>query len=262
MVKKITKAGVAVLAVASLFTMTAFAEGEENTWNENGASTTVTIPSYTVDPVIEVELPGELEFGINPLSLDADEDGEGDDQIISGEYVITNYSNVPVLIETTTTLTGGENVEIVTTTKPSTESKTGDLKSSEGKKAIWMVQLLPTKPANLSGTGDIFTVETLAIPTGTGSSATVKGGNIIGSDDTSASKVLFRLDANTGETSENYVSGFKFAGLVDPTKTFDETDNVKITTVYKLNTLSKNQYEKSYTVDTKYKDNPTIVVSK
>ena len=97
MIKKIMRTGIAVLTVSSMFAMTAFA-AEENTWNVNGASTTIEGTAYTVDPIIEVELPGELTFGINPLSLDADEDGTADSQIISGEYLIVNNSNVPVLV--------------------------------------------------------------------------------------------------------------------------------------------------------------------
>ena len=62
------------------------------------AATSVTLRAFPVDPVIEVELPGDLAFGINPLSLDADDDGTADDQIVTSQYMITNYSNVPVLI--------------------------------------------------------------------------------------------------------------------------------------------------------------------
>lgn len=247
MVKKIMRTGIAVLTVSGMFAMTAFA-AEGDTWNANGASTTIEGEAYTVDPVIEVELPGELTFGINPLSLDADEDGTADDQIISGEYLIVNNSNVPVLVGTTTKLSGGDKVEVKTTLATSDlDTKTKDLVSSENKKAIWMAQMLPTTAATISEDG--YTLGTITAPeAGKAPTASTLKGMAIGTTDTDAAKVNFMLDANTGETiAPGCISGFKFAGFVDPTKTYEVADNIKVTTVFTLNTLSANQVKNSYT---------------
>lgn len=246
MVKKVIKTVAVALAVTSIFSMTAFT-AEETTWDS---------PVYLDAPVIDVELPGDLTFGINPLGLDADGDGTADAQIISKEYLITNHSNVPVLVETTTKLTGGDKVDVLSDAVY--DEKTKDLKASaDGKKAIWMVQLLPTVPANLSGEGEILTV---APPETTDKNIDVKG-KVIGSTDDTAAKVLFMLEANTGETmSAGCVSGFKFAGAVDPAQEFDKTDAVKVTTVFTLNILSPDQITQNYTQETGY--DTTIVKRK
>ena len=60
------------------------------------------------------------------------------------------------------------------------------------------------------------------------------------------------LDAFDGETlAATNVSGFQFAGAVDPNAAFAEGD-VKVKTVFKLTTLSENQkadYEKATDID-------------
>lgn len=258
--KKIMRTVIAALTVSSMFAMTAFA-AEGDTWNANGASTTIEGTAYTVDPIIEVELPGELTFGINPLSLDADEDGTADSQIISGEYLIVNNSNVPVLVGTTTKLSGGPKVEIKTTLATGDlDGKTKDLTSSDGKKAIWMAQLLPTAATNITEEG--YTLGKIVDPeAGKAPTASSLKGMAIGSTDTDAAKVLFELAANTGETIKaECISGFKFAGFVDPTQTYEEADEIKVTTVFTLNTLSANQVKNSYGSKTGY--DKTIVEAK
>lgn len=248
MVKKLIRTGVALLTVSSMFAITAFAADEEEVWNANGGSFTMEGDAWTVEPVIEVELPGDLAFGINPLSLDADEDGTADKQIVSSNYLITNNSNVPVLVGTKTTLTGGDNVAILDDAEYDDQS--GDLKAVDQKKAIWMVQLFPTAAATISEEGNTLNVTDL---TATDTNDDVKGA-CIGSTDDKAANALFLLAANTGDTLKpECVSGFKFAGAVDPNATFDETDAVKVTTVFTLNTLSANQVTNNYEkLDTDY----------
>lgn len=256
MSKKIIKTVVAVLAVTGMFSITAFT-AEEDTWNaDETADITLDSPIYMVFPVIDVELPGDMAFGINPFNLDVDGDGTADAQIISGEYLITNHSNVPVLVEAATTLTGGDKVDVLPDAVY--DEKTKDLKASaDGKKAIWMVQLLPTAPANLSGEGEILTVTPLKPMD---NNTNIKG-KVIGSTDETAAKVLFLLDANTGETmSPGCVSGFKFAGAVDPAQIFDKTDAVKVTTVFTLNILNADKIDQNYIQEVGY--DKTIVKAK
>lgn len=239
MMKKMMKTGLAVFTVTSMFTMTAFA----SEWNTNGGETSVEGDAWTVDPVIEVELPGDLAFGINPLSLDADDDGTADDQIVTSQYMITNYSNVPVLINASTTLTGGTNVDILADADYETN---GDLKASANKKAIWMVQLYPTAAATISEEGNALNVTDVAA---TDKNADIKG-NPLGA---TAAEALFLLKANTGETLDPAcVSGFVFGGAADPNATFDETDELKVTTTFTLNTLSANQVDNDYSARTGY----------
>lgn len=241
MIKKIIKTSAAVLAVTSVFSITVFT-AEEDTWNENRANTEIESPVYLDHSVIDVELPGDLNFAINPFSLDVDGDGTADAQIISEEYLITNNSKVPVLVETTMKLTGGDQVDVLPDAVY--DERSGDLKASaDGKKAIWMVQLLPTGPANLSGEEDILTVT----PPGPMDNNTSIKGKVIGSTDETAANVLFLLDANTAETmSPGCVSGFKFAGAVDPVQVFDKTDDVKVTAVFTLNVLDPDEAAQNY----------------
>lgn len=249
------KTGAAVLAVTNVFSTTVLTAGE-NTWSANRANTVIESPVYLDHSVIDVELPGDLNFVINPFSLDVDGDGTADSQIISEEYLITNNSNVPVLVETKMKLTGGDKVDVLPDAVY--DEKTKDLKpSADGKKAIWMVQLLPTAPANLFGEGDILTVAPLK-PMDNNTS--IKG-KVIGSTDETAATVLFLLDANTGGTvNPGCVSGFKFAGAVDPAQVFDNTDAVKITTVFTLNILNADEASQNYNPETGY--DKTIVKRK
>lgn len=255
MVKKIIITCAAVFAVTTVFSTTVFTAGKD-TSNVNGTNTTIESPVYLDHSVIDVELPGNLNFALNPLSLDTDGDGTADPQIISREYLITNNSNVPVLVEAATTLTGGDKVDVLPDAVY--DEKTKDLKASaNGKKAIWMVQLLPTAPANLSGEGEILTVTPLKPMD---NSTNIKG-KVIGSTEDTAAKVLFLLEANTSEAmNPGCVSGFKFAGAVDPAQIFDETDDVKVTTVFTLNILSPTQITQSYTQEAGY--DQTIVKAK
>lgn len=241
MIKKIIKLMSAVLAVTTVFSTTVFTAGKD-TSNANGTNAIIESPVYLDHSIIDVELPGNLNFAINPLSLDTDGDGTADPQIISGEYLITNNSNVPVLVEAATTLTGGDKVDILPDAVY--DERTKDLKASaNGKKAVWMVQLLPTAPANLSGKGELLTVTPLKPMD---NNTNIKG-KVIGSTDETAAKVLFLLDANTGETmSPGCVSGFKFAGAVDSAQIFDETDALKVTTVFTLNILNSKQITQNY----------------
>lgn len=251
MVKRIMRTGIAVLTVTSMFGLTALAED----WNTNGGSAEVTGDAYAVEPTIEVELPGDLAFGINPLKLATNEDGTGTDQIVSGQYVITNYSNVPVLIKTETTLTGGEKVDILA--EANYESNK-DLKATTDKKAIWMLQLNPTAPAAADAEGNVtLTVEPLKFD-GSDKTTTAKG-KALG---TTAAETLFELAAAKADGTFNAasVSGFKFSGLVDPKSTYTEEDKIQVKTVFTLNTLSQNQIDNDYEAATGY--DTTVVEAK
>lgn len=249
MVKKIMKTGIAVLTVTSMFGLTVFAE-DALPWNTNGGSTEVTGDAQPVEPTIEVELPGDLAFGINPLKLAV---GEGDDavtdQIVSGQYVITNYSNVPVLIKTETTLTGGDKVDILA---DAAYESNKDLKATDDKKSIWMVQLNPTAAAAADAEGNVtLTVEPLKFD-GTDKNTTIKG-KALG---TTAAETLFKLEAADAEGAFKAasVSGFKFSGAVDPNSTFTEEDQIQVKTVFTLNTLSQNQIDNDYQTVQDYDD--------
>lgn len=62
-------------------------------WNTEGGTATVTGDSGVVQPVIEVALPGDLAFIIDPYTV------EYDNQITGYDYNVVNYSNIDVTVQ-------------------------------------------------------------------------------------------------------------------------------------------------------------------
>lgn len=62
-------------------------------WNTEGGESTVVGDSSVVQPVIEVALPGDLAFMIDPYMVTYES------QIIGGDYNVVNYSNVAVEVK-------------------------------------------------------------------------------------------------------------------------------------------------------------------
>ncbi len=246
MVKKMVRTATAALAMTSMFAMTAFA-ADPAPWNTNNGETEVPGDAWVVEPTVEVELPGDLAFGINPLRLQVDDGTETGTkaQIVSSDYVVTNYSNIPVVVNAKTKMEVAANVEIVSST-PSYGANSNELDASStaGNKAIWLVQLYPTGDATFTDGVTKLTTTALA-----DKATTAGAGKVLSATD---AEVNFMLDAFDGETlAATNVSGFQFAGAVDPNAAFAEGD-VKVKTVFKLTTLSENQkadYEKATDID-------------
>lgn len=239
MVKKnLFKTLAAVSAMSVLMTSTVFAAE----WNENGGSQTVTGTNYPIEAVIEVELPGDLSFGINPLKIDADGDTEttGDNtQIISEQYLITNYSQVPVAVTAATKLTVADGVEIIDAPEASNyDGNSKELKSSaDEKRAIVLTQMVPTAAPTVTADGEVTLTTTPWTPAS--DAATIEAtGRILNDSDSS---IIFKLAANPNQeltsTTAACVSGFVFSGAVDPSKSYAEED-VTVTTVFTLKTLT------------------------
>lgn len=109
-----------------------------------------------------------------------------------------------------------------------------------------MVQLYPTATATISEEGNALNVTDVAA---TDKNADIKGKPL----GATATEALFLLKANTGEALDPAcVSSFVFGGAVDPNATFDETDELKVTTTFTLNTLSANQVDNDYSARTGY----------
>lgn len=68
--KKVVKTATATAVLTSMLAMPVCAAE----WNTNGGSSTVEGDAYVVQPTIEVELPGDLTFGVNPLMLNVAEE--------------------------------------------------------------------------------------------------------------------------------------------------------------------------------------------
>ena len=72
--------------IASLFATTALAAD----WNTQGGEATITGTSVVQEPTIEVSIPGELSFALNPLSIEIDQDDSTKNkaQVISSQFPI------------------------------------------------------------------------------------------------------------------------------------------------------------------------------
>lgn len=140
-IKKAIATVTAISAMSSMCAMTVFAEGE---WNTNGGTAEVEGVPTIVSPTIEVELPGDLSFGLNPLKMNVSEDPDNPNTnpIISGDYYVTNYSNIPVAVRTTTFVSlTNDKVELKTSMAKADWAGT-ELKKSDtaGNKAIWLTR--------------------------------------------------------------------------------------------------------------------------
>lgn len=221
-------------------------------WNINDGQQTIEGDIWVKQPVIEVELPGNLDFGINPYKLDVNAGNEdaapNTDQIISGEYYVTNYSNVAVAVTATTFVsTADDKVEMVPKDGVAW-STAGELKPSAtaGNKAVWLVQLYPSD-IDVSDTGSSMTVAGIIEGITTGTDA--KGDTLIKGTEANVAKrpvfVLAAWDETSNETKEASVAGFKFSGAVDPYAPFEDGD-IMVKTVFELNTLTAEQAGRNY----------------
>ena len=217
-------------------------------WNTNGGTGEAEGSNWSVDPVIEVELPGDLAFGINPLYLDANEDGvAGDAQIVTGQYIIKNFSNIDVLVTADTSVRAGDEVTGINfLTTNTTDSVTGELVSnaSPAVRNVYLVQMLPKAPATVSGEEVILNVNEFTLASG---SKDEIGGVVLASD---AQRVLFKLDSclvsdGAHVLQPSNISGFTFAGAVDPNAQYLEGE-VIVKTVFTLTTLTENQSNNAY----------------
>lgn len=210
-------------------------------WGTNGGQQTVEGTTYVVEPTIEVELPGDLTFGLNPLKLNVSEDPTKPDksQIVSGTYLVTNFSNVPVAVSAVTTVTASSSVELKGTSLAAGdwETATKELKSAaNGKKAVLLAQLYPTAITN----DGVMTVG--AVPD-TATAKTVPGDILTATAPTTT--VNFVMDAFDEANANKSMGGFKFGGALDPSATFTE-DDIKVDTVYEMNLLTESQKTNNY----------------
>lgn len=248
MFKKVLASATLVAVMTSMLGMTAFASAPATPeWDTNGGKATVEGDGVAVEPIIQVELPGDLSFGINPLRLDADEDGTADQQIVRVDYTITNYSNVDVLVTAETKATVGDKVELldVKVAADAYDANSDELlpSTTPGNKAMWLVQLLPTKDATITDGVGVLGLTDLNYD-GADIDTTIKGYSI----KATANEVNFKLekfDYKTETLKPSNVSGFAFSGAVDPDATFVEGD-VKVSTVFTLKTLTDKQSTGSY----------------
>lgn len=232
MFKKFLATATVVAMMTGSFGMTAFAAD----WGTEGGSTDVEGSNYAVNPVIEVELPGSLEFGVNPLYLDADGDDQTTEgQIVSGDYCIINYSNVAVLISSSTVVTAKDDVSLLTDADWNTT--TNEIKPVTSKKAVWLTMMFP----QVAVAEDAPKLTPLTFTKGTSKNANIVGYTL----GASATEVKFALSAYGTELKPENIGAFQFGGAVDPNAVFVEED-LSVKTTFTLNTLTADQKTNSW----------------
>lgn len=246
--------------ITSMFATTAFAD-ETKAWNTDGGSLTVEGASTTVEATLEVELPTDLSFGINPLKLDVSEDSSKPNkkQIVGADYLITNYSNVDVLVKASTKVTAESTVDLKTA--GAYDEKSFELSPTKDKKAVLLIQALATAitvgtDESVTTTYGDFTASAAASNDAT--SVNGKAGAILGAGDTD---ILFKLAKNDGTLKSANIGAFTFDGSVDPNAAFTDGD-VKVTTVFTMSTLTDNQSTNSYEASATYTGATNVVDKK
>ena len=246
--------------ITSMFATTAFAD-ETKAWNTDGGSLTVEGASTTVEATLEVELPTDLSFGINPLKLDVSEDSSKPNkkQIVGADYLITNYSNVDVLVKASTKVTAESTVDLKTA--GAYDDKSFELSPTKDKKAVLLIQALATAitvgtDESVTTTYGDFTASAAASNDAT--SVNGKAGAILGASDTD---ILFKLAKNDGTLKSANIGAFTFDGSVAPNAAFTEGD-VNVTTVFTMSTLTDNQSTNSYEASATYTGATNVVDKK
>lgn len=257
--RKLVSALVAATMLTTVFATTAFAEDAPTiAWDQQGGSSTVEGSTYPVEPTIEVAIPGELTFGLNPLNVNVAEEGATADtrQIVASDYAIVNHSNVAVVINTKTTATQGADVNLMSTA--TYDDKSGELThdATNNKKNVFLCMSY-VKEAKFQD--DAFTYTYGADVDSTITDATSANG--IGAailTNATAVENNFRLAAASDDMKDASAS-FTFKGKVDPQSTYADGD-VTVSTVYTLTAITKNQYDKSWEADDTYTGVASTVV--
>lgn len=255
--KKLIASATTAVLVTGMLAGTAMADE----LNENGATQTVTGESSAVQPIISVELPGDLTFAINPLRLDANDDGTKDEQIVATSYGIVNYSNVPVLVNAKTKAVAANNTNLLGTATVAYDTNTSELTSADGAKDVLLIQAFPVATSGVAWSNDTVTItpdkfEKIA----DASAAKAKGGLILSGSENDVNFKLNAVSAN-GEPAADGVSGFTFVGAVNPNATFDDGD-ITVSTTFTLTTLTADQYQNGYKTTTDLTGVHTSIVVK
>lgn len=142
--KMLTKLLSATMIATMMLSMSVFADDTVKDWNTDGGQGTVEGEGTVITPVIEIGLPGDMSFQIDPFMVDS-----GDKQIVAGDYNIVNYGNVAVGVDVYPTIIKGadSNLNVETTATPVTgdTTKYADLTPVASKKAVFLTAIAADK---------------------------------------------------------------------------------------------------------------------
>ncbi len=249
MTKKKFLAALSTAAITtSLLATTAFAATPSIEWNNNGGSATGEGSGSVRVPVIEVEVPLELPFAVNPYKLNLSEE-EGTtitDQIWSDNYMIVNHSEVPVAVKTASKATAGTDVTLETAVTVDANKGKYVGTDADAKNAFIGMQFAKT----IAFADDVYTptyedLEFSATAIKDEASLQGKGGLLLGTADEEA---IFVLGTDSADGAN--AAAFKYVGVVNDSTTEAYTDeDFKVTTVYTLSVLASDDIQADGTVN-------------
>ena len=258
--KKIMTFIMSTVLTVSMATCAFAADAADAEWNSDAGVDIRVADTSVRQPVMEVQLPGDLAFQVDPLLI------ENDAQITGGDYNVVNLGDTAVLVnvQPQINLGDGSEIEVKETATVNDETNTYvDLTSSDGKKAVYMIAIAADKAADLTdGNKDgvyEFTYKanatnigmTVNTVTETTSTVTYAKGDatdapvVLGSAASKDKSFSFELEAATygtddALTSVGSVSSFTLVGAVDPHKTYAEGE-VAVKAIYTMTLQTKNE---------------------
>lgn len=238
----------------------AFAADADAEWNSDTGVDIRVANTSVRQPVMEVQLPGDLAFQVDPLLI------EKDAQITGGDYNVVNLGDTAVLVNVQPQINVGDGSEIEVKETATVNDKTNtytDLTSSDNKKAVYMIAIAADKAdaltdgnkdgvyeftykANATNIGMTKNTVTEAASTVTYAKGDATDAPVVLGTAASADKSFnFELEAATYDAdgalkSAKSVSSFTLVGAVDPHKTYAEGE-VAVKATYKMTLQTKNE---------------------
>ena len=237
----------------------AFAADADAEWNSDTGVDIRVADTSVRQPVMEVQLPGDLAFQVDPLLI------ENDAQITGGDYNVVNLGDTAVLVNVQPQINLGDGSEIEVKDTATLDAKTNtyaDLTSTDGKKAVYMIAIAADKAvdlkdgnkdgvyeftykANATNIGMTENTVTEAESTVTYAKGDVTDVPVVLGDAASPDKSFsFELEAaaytDDALSSVGSVSSFTLVGAVDPHKTYADGE-VAVKATYKMTLQTKNE---------------------
>ncbi len=253
--KKFFATVTAAAMMTSLFSMTAFAGTTDPAWGANGGKQEQTGSGVAPEVVVEVSLPEDLTFILNPFRLDVDEDGTKDEQIWTQEYAITNLSAIPVKVNVSTVVEGKNNTTV--TDSPAFDTNTGELLGTSKAKTVALTQAFAQTVAFTEADGFKYTFTNKKVSDNdmkNAATAKAEAAFILNATAQEAD-FLLRGAAETGLATADVIkcsTAFKFIGAIDPdTNDPYVSDDVSVKCTYTMNYLTNNMFDSYATAGTK-----------
>lgn len=253
MTKKKFLAALSTAAITtSLLATTAFADN----WNTNGGTETGEGSGTVRVPVIEVEVPVELPFAVNPYKLNLAEEGATaiTDQIWSDNYMIINHSEVPVAVKTASKATPSADIELATALKIDSNTKKYVHSSDSSKKSAFLGMQFAKTVEFKSDAYEIKYDYTAWTPADGDDKTKLQAiGGLLLNDGASATEdamVILNNETESNTTGGKNAAAFKYTGFLNDSATAAYTDeDLKVTTVYTLTVLANGDIKADGTID-------------